>query len=220
MKTASSLRPSYFLRPSSFVLRPFSFVLRTSSFLLLTSYFLLASAALAAEPQYLASAEVTFDPPGNDGQQIVTVRMAPGVTRSYDKLRFECVYAQSAPWTNSAGVVRSKTTYAPVHFTYDREAIRLTTELDAYVSFRFPIGEDDLVTRFGPHAFRAGVPITVPCILVSGIVGERTLWTYRLPTTPGLQPVAESQRTDLKREEKPAAPKPGQSTKLGEVDLD
>ena len=88
------------------------------------------------------------------------------------------------------------------------------------MSFRFPIGADELATRFGPHAFREGVPIQVPFILVSGLSGDRVLWTYRLPTTPGLHPVEESQRTDIKREEKPAEPKPGQSTKLGEVDLD
>ncbi len=179
-----------------------------------------AAVCLAEEPAYLVSSEVTFDPPGSDGQQVVTVRMAPGVTRSYDKLRFECVYAQSAPWTNSAGVVRSKTTIAPVRFTYDRDAMRLTTELDAYVSFRFPIGEEDLATRFGPHAFRPGVPITVPVILVSGLTGDHAVWTYKLPTAPGPHPVTEAQRTDLRR--RPDAPKPahGKGTKLGEVDLD
>lgn len=183
---------------------------------------LFAAATLRAdEPAYLTAAEVTFDPPGNDGQQVVTVRMAPGVTRSYDKLRFECVYAQSAPWTNSAGVVRSKTTIAPVRFSYDREALRLTTELDSYVSFRFPIGEEDLAKRFGPHAFRPGVPIQVFAVLVSGIINtDHVLWTYKLPTKPGLLPIAESQRLDLKKKAPPPAPPPGQSTKLGEVDLD
>ena len=184
-----------------------------------------SAGSLADEPAYLVSSEVTFDPPGADGQQVVTVRMAPGVTRSYDKLRFECVYAQSAPWTNSAGVVRSKTTVAPVRFTYDRDAMRLTTELDAYVSFRFPIGEEDLATRFGPHAFRPGVPITVPVILVSGLNGDHAVWTYKLPTAPGPHPVTEAQRTDLKSRSGasgPSGPKPapGKSTKLGEVDLD
>lgn len=178
---------------------------------------------LADDTAFLTAAEVTFDPPGQDGLQVVTVRMAPGVTRSYDKLRFECVYAQSAPWTNSAGVVRSKTTIAPVHFAYDRESVRLTTELDAYVSFRFPIGEDDLRGRFGPHAFRPGVPIQVVEILVSGLFGDRILWTYRLPAEPGLRPVTEAQRIDQKKAPAPA-PKPsaigGRPTRLGEVDLD
>lgn len=190
------------------------------SFALLAFFLLRSSFCIADEPPYLVSSEVTFDPPGADGQQVVTVRMAPGVTRSYDKLRFECVYAQSAPWTNSAGVVRSKTTIAPVRFTYDRESMRLTTELDAYVSFRFPIGEEDLATRFGPHAFRPGVPITVPVILVSGMNGDHAVWTYKLPTTKGQHPVTEAQRTDLKRRPEPPKPEPGKSTKLGEVDLD
>lgn len=174
----------------------------------------------AAEPAYLRAAEVTFDPPGSDGLQVVTVRMTPGVTRAYDRLRFECVYAQSAPWTNSAGVVRSKTTFAPVHFEYERESIRLTTELDAYVSFRFPIGAEDLQSRFGPHAFRPGIPIQVAGLLVSGIHADRTLWTYRLPPTPGLRPITDAQRWDLRKKPEPPKPAPGASTRLGEVDLD
>ena len=183
-----------------------------------------AVVAIADEEPYLASAEVTFDPPGDDGTQVVTVRMAPGVTRSYDKLRFECVYAQSAPWTNSAGVARMKTTVAPVRFPYERDAMRLTTELDAYVSFRFPIGEDDLRRRFGNTAFRPGVPIRVVRILVSGISRDRVLWTYALPTEPGMHPVTDAQRTDLGKaaEEKPrpVATPTGRPAKLGEIDLD
>lgn len=184
-----------------------------------------AAAAVAEGNSFLAAAEVTFDPPGDDGMQVVTVRMAPGVTRAYDKLRFECVYAQSAPWTNSAGVARMKTTVAPVRFPYERDAIRLTTELDSYVSFRFPIGEDDLRRRFGNTAFRPGVPIRVVRILVSGISRDRVLWTYALPTEPGMHPVTEAQRTDLDKpaEEKPrpAAPSAGgRPAKLGEIDLD
>ena len=186
-----------------------------------------ATPLFAEEEPFLASAEVTFDPPGDDGQQVVTVRMAPGVTRAYDKLRFECVYAQSAMWTNSAGVARMKTTVAPVRFTYERESIRLTTELDAYVSFRFPVGEDDLRRRFGNTSFRAGVPIKIPRILVSGIVRDRVLWTYALPTEPGLRPVTEAQRVDLRKAtETPPRPATAPSApadrpaKLGEIDLD
>ena len=189
---------------------------------------LLSAAPLFAEEEpFLASAEVTFDPPGDDGQQVVTVRMAPGVTRAYDKLRFECVYAQSAMWTNSAGVARMKTTVAPVRFSYERDAIRLTTELDAYVSFRFPIGEDDLRRRFGNTSFRAGVPIKVERILVSGIVRDHVLWTYALPTEAGMRPVTAAQRVDLpKATEAPSRPAAapsaptGRPAKLGEVDLD
>ena len=176
----------------------------------------------AAEEPFLTSAEVAFDPPGDDGMQVVTVRMAPGVTRSYDKLRFECVYSQSALWTNSAGVVRMKTTVAPVRFPYERESLRLTTELDAYVSFRFPIGEDDLRRRFGNTAFRPGVPIRVVRILVSGISRDRVLWTYALPTGPGMHPVTDAQRVDLRKApaETPRPPSPDRPAKLGEIDLD
>ncbi len=182
--------------------------------------------AQADEDAFLVSAEVTFDPPGDDGMQVVTVRMAPGVTRSYDKLRFECVYSQTAPWTNSAGIARTKTTYAPVHFVYERTDVRFTTELDSYVSFRFPIGEDDLRTRFGNNAFRQGVPIRVARILVTGIAKERALWTYALPTTPGLQPVTDAQRTDLApaqpepEPEKPSAGTGARRPRLGDIDLD
>lgn len=188
---------------------------------------IVAAALLAAtlvaraddEPQYLKNAEITIDPPEKH-LQVVTVRLLPGVTRNYTMLSFDCIYRQEYPWTNSAGRVLKRVT-EPIHFTYERPNVKLTDDLDAYVSFKMPIGTEMLRERFGKTTFRENVPVTVPRIRVVARDEFAQVWVYELPTTAGLQLLTSANRPDLKKPEERVKPKPrSQRTKLGAIDLD
>lgn len=192
---------------------------RACSLLVATVGMVLASAAGEMQPPFLRVAEITVDPPEKE-QQVVSVRMTPGVTRNYTLLRFECVYRQEYDWTNSVGTAQRRVD-EPVRFAYDRDNVKLTDDLDAYVSFKMPIGIELLRSRFGATAFRTGVPVTVPRIRIEARDGETTAWAYEVPVAPGRQTLTDAHRADLAKPAEATTSKPrSQRAKLGAVDLD
>jgi len=170
-------------------------------------------------PPYLRIAEVTTDPP-EKAQQVVSLRLTPGVTRSYDKLRFECVYRQEYDWTGSDGRKQQRIN-EPVNFVYERDNIKLTDDLDTHVSFKIPIGIELLRSRFGSTTFRPDVPVTVARILITAFVEGEAVWTYEIPSTRGIQNLTAAHRTDLKPAAEAVKPKPrSERAAFGSVDLD
>ncbi len=172
-----------------------------------------------APPAYLRVAEITLDPPEKE-QQVVSLRLTPGITRSYDKLRFECVYRQEYDWTGSSGR-KQRRINEPVNFVYERDDVRLTDDLDSHISFKMPIGVELLRTRFGSTTFRQDVPVTVARIIVTAFAEGEPVWTYELPVTKGVQTLTAAHRTDLKTPTEAVKPKPrGERAAFGSIDLD
>ncbi len=163
-------------------------------------------------PRWLESAEVTLGPVER-GHQTVSVRLSPGVTRSYDRLRIECVYRQQFEWTDSAGKVRTRV-HEPVRFAHERETVRLTQDLDLHVSFRMPIDVHLLRERYGTSTFRPDVAVQVPRVRLLALEGGKTLWAYDVPTSGG------AHELDVPTPLRPGSPPAGGRTALGQVNLD
>lgn len=166
------------------------------------------SAALADE--WLQVAEIKLEPP-DGGSQVVTARLTPARTATYDLLEFECVYRQEIPWRDARGVMLIKTN-EPVTFTYRRQAAKLTQDLDFYCSFRAPIALDKLRANYGERTFSDGVPVHIDRLRIRALVNQAPLWTHEFPTSGTHKVAAALPPPPPKR-----AP-PG--SRFGSVDLD
>jgi hypothetical protein len=122
--------------------------------------------------------EITPDPPEN-GKQIFTVRLRPDVTRTYEKIVFECVYQQQFAWdsTNEATRVR---VHEPEVFTYPRKDVKLVDDLDHFISFRVPIGMDKLIAIYGLTAFKTNVPVRVARMRITAIADRAPAWSHEV----------------------------------------
>ena len=181
----------------------------------------LTAAAQEEDPSttWLQTVEVALDAP-EKGLQVLSVRMTPGVTRTYDKLRFECVYRQEYDWTDSAGHTQRRIN-EPVRFAYERDDMRLTDDLDAHVSFKAPIATELLRERYGINAFKPDIPVAISRLRIEAVAGDATVWAYEVPTTPGPRTLADADRTDLATSGKATTPKPrSERAKFGKIDLD
>ena len=175
--------------------------------------FVRACCALAALPlladEWLRTVKISLDPV-EDGQQIVTVCITPAKTVEYDQVVFDCVYHQQFPWKDERGRTLSKI-IEPVVFTYRRAPLKLTADLDAYVSFRVPVSYARLADAYGLNTFATNAPILIDRLRIHGDRENAKLWEQELKA-PGLH-------TNLTRavQAPSAGPKSG---KFGQVDLD
>ncbi len=138
--------------------------------------------------------------PGPASQDEYTVRLTPNRTQRYDELQFECVYHQEFPWVDVRGRKYQKI-LEPVSFLFRRSNIELVNDLDAYVSFRVPMGQEVLRKKYGEHVFNPDYPITVSRLKIRGIVEAKPLWVIELPPT-GKHVVAEVLRRQAAEREK------------------
>ncbi len=196
---------------------------RWNRFLLLAGFTLAAASTRAQEevppPDWLRKVVVTLDAP-EKGQQVLSICMTPGVTQTYEQLRFECIYRQEFDWTDSAGR-KLRRTHEPVRFTYERDDVRLTNDLDTHVSFKAPIGVEVLRGRFGNNAFRPDVPITIPRVRIEARSAGSAVWAYEVATTPEPQVLDGKHRVDVEKiPAKPRSKPSGDRAKFGTVDLD
>jgi len=163
------------------------------------------SAALAAAVRAgpLSEVEITADPV-QKGQQIYTVRMRPAETRKYDKLVFECVYRQDLPWemTNEARRIKI---HEPASFTYPRKDVKMTEDLDCYISFRVPIGMELLQETWGKTLFDPCQPVRISRMRISGIVSNAPLWTVEVEAD-GLHKLGDSSASPPAEGKKPDKP--------------
>ena len=134
---------------------------------------LLASGACMADS--LKEIEFTSEPPVN-GKQIFTVRMRPAVNQTYEAIVFDCSLSQEFMLdTPDRGRIRKVS--EPAVFTYRRKDIKLTEDLDAYVSFRVPVGLDRLRDIYGVNAFTTNSPVFVSRMKISAIANGATAWS-------------------------------------------
>ena len=176
---------------------------------------LLACCLLTALPltadEWLRAVKISLDP-AEDGQQIVTVTITPNKTVEYDQVLFDCVYHQQFPWRDEHGKPLTKVV-EPVVFTHRRAPLKLTADLDAYVSFRVPVSYSRLADAYGPNTFSTNAPILIDRVRISGQSGDppAPLWQVELKA-PGTH-------TNFTRavQAPPPAPK---KNKFGQVDLD
>lgn len=175
--------------------------------------------AQEATPAWLKSVEVTLDPPEKE-LQVVSLRLTPGTTRSYTQLRFECVYRQEFDWTDSSGKTLRRIN-EPVRFTYERDQVRLTDDLDTYVSFKVPIGMDLLRSRYGTTVFRPETPVAIARIRIEARSEETAVWACEVPVREGPQALGPTHWVRLDAATKGTEAKPrSERAKFGTVDLD
>jgi len=122
--------------------------------------------------------EVTPDPLKN-GTQIFTVRFAPGETRTYEKITFDCTYRQVFPNPSSHQSSGNKI-IEPAVFTYRSRDVKMVDSLDCNISFRVPIDVQKLQEIYGEHLFNTNYPAVVSRIKVTAFEKEVALWSYEL----------------------------------------
>lgn len=128
---------------------------------------------------WLQETEVTQDPPV-DGRRVVTVRLLPARTATYDELRFECPLQQIYAWTNSRGESTIKTN-TPVLFTHRRPTVTLTDDLDAYINFRVPVSYERLARAYGEKTFRADQRVIIPHLRIQARRDGNVVWEHQVP---------------------------------------
>jgi len=121
--------------------------------------------------------------PEQDGQSDYTVRIRPGASRRYDRVLFECVYHQEFPWEDLRGRSYTKI-HEPVRFTYRRADVKLVNDLDAYISFRVPVGHEQLRRMYGPKVFNDAFPVSVPRMRITAVSDGAPAWSYEV-AVPG-----------------------------------
>jgi hypothetical protein len=138
----------------------------------------IAALALVAGAGPLREVEITPDPEDN-GQQVFTVRLKPGETRTYDLITFACVYHQEfiRQSTDAGG---TKGVNEPATFTYRRKAVKLVDDLDTHVSFRVPMGIQKLQDMYGQTTFQTNAPITIARITITASTPEGKAWSFEL----------------------------------------
>lgn len=140
--------------------------------------------------------EVTPDPVKN-GTQIFTVRFAPGETRTYDMLAFDCTYRQEFPNPSSHQSAGPKI-IEPAVFTYRTRDVKMVDSLDCNISFRVPRDIHKLQEIYGEHLFNTNYPAVISRIKVTAFEKEAALWSYTL------KPQGLHEFPDTPRSQKPA----------------
>jgi len=122
--------------------------------------------------------DVTLDPP-IDGEQIVTIRMTPELSETYDKLVFDNYLSQQTMISLSDGTRRLKT-IEPVFFTHRERNVKLVDGLDRYISYRVPVGGDRLKQAFGAKVFKPAIPVHISRVKIKAIKDGSTVWKKEL----------------------------------------
>lgn len=139
----------------------------------------LAVAAVMADP--IREVEVTTDPP-DKGQQMITIRMTPGETATYDVVAFSCVYRQVFA-SETSDQTGKTVVHEPEKFVYRRKDFKMVDDLDCHVSFRVPVSLDRLKAIYGDTTFRTNAPVTIPRLTVSASVNKQVQWSFEVPTS-------------------------------------
>ncbi len=124
----------------------------------------------------LTEVEITPDPVQN-GSQVMTLRMTPGETQTYDVLVFDCIYHQQFIPKTSDQNARAKA-HEPEVFTVRRKDVKMVEELDVNISFRVPLDLAKLKEMYGPLAFNPDYPVTISRIKISAMKNGIVVWWY------------------------------------------
>ncbi len=138
-----------------------------------------AVAAVPASAPGVREWSVTTEPPVR-GKSLVTVRMTPSVTQDYDALVFDCTLRQEYTRTGSDGAAH-KRVVEPAVFTYRETDARMVEDLDKHVSFRVPVGLDDVRNAFGDTLFVDEAPVTISHITIKAMKGDQVVWQVESP---------------------------------------
>lgn len=122
---------------------------------------------------------ITTEPPVR-GKSLVTVRMTPSVTADYDALEFDCTLRQEYNRTGSDGVAH-KRVVEPAVFTYRETDARMVEDLDKHVSFRVPVGLEDVRNAFGDTLFVDEAPVTISRITIKAMKDGQVMWQVESP---------------------------------------
>lgn len=146
----------------------------------------------------LTEVEITPDPVQN-GSQILTFRMTPGETRTYDVLVFDCVYHQEfVPKTSDR--TDQKKVHEPQAFTVRRRDVKMVEDLDVNISFRVPVDLDRLKEIYGPTAFDPEHPVTISRVKISAMVSGVVVWWYEFEAKGVHRPTETGGEKALKKE--------------------
>ncbi len=139
---------------------------------------ILAFLATAAAAAPVREVEITPDPIDN-GQQVFTLRIKPGETRSYERMTFDCTYRQEyiSQTTDTQG---SKVINEPAAFTYRRKDVKLVDDLDCYISFRVPVDLAKLSDMYGRTTFSTNAPVRIARIKITAFTADGKAWSFDL----------------------------------------
>ena len=141
---------------------------------------LLTLTALAATPRSgLREWSVSVEAPVR-GRSMVTVRMTPSATREYDAIVFECTLRQEYTRTGSDGVARRRV-MEPATFVYRETDARMVEDLDKHVSFRVPVGLEDVRAAYGETLFVDEAPVTISRIVIKAMKDGKVEWQVDSP---------------------------------------
>ena len=121
--------------------------------------------------------------------QVFNLRFSPTETRTFDTIRFDCFYRQEFTQRTSRGERRR--VLESEAFTHRERNVRFVTDLDREISFRVPLGSEEIRRMFG-SAYRADVPVLVSRIRVTAKDGEREVWRIEVPAGGVHEPPFES----------------------------
>jgi hypothetical protein len=138
----------------------------------------LALIPLLASGKPIREVEVTAEPE-EDGKRIYTIKILPGETVNYEALEFRCIFRQEFPREDLQGR-KSMKVHEPIVFVYRHPDARLVDDLHAYFNFRVPVSIERLKKKYGEDVFNQDAPVTVARIRISGIKGEKTLWSHEV----------------------------------------
>ena len=122
---------------------------------------------------------ISVDPPRN-GQQVLTVRMAPSVTSDYEMLLFRCSLHQEFAWRGTDGKETIRK-IDPATFEYRERDVKMVQDLDKYVSFRVPVDLDELRRAYGRTTFATNAPVTISRVKVTAMAGGNDAWSFESP---------------------------------------
>lgn len=159
---------------------------------------LLVGIAMPGYAGPLTEVEITPDPVRN-GSQVLTVRMTPGETCTYDSLVFDCVYHQEfVPRTSDNG--KTLKVHEPEVFTVRRRDVKMVEELDVNISFKVPVDPARLKEMYGPNAFNPDVPVTISRIRISAMKNGAVAWWYEFEARGLHKPTATGAEESFEKE--------------------
>ena len=106
--------------------------------------------------------------------------MTPSITKDYDALVFDCTLRQEYTRTGTDGVAH-KRVVEPAVFTYRETDARMVEDLDKHVSFRVPVGLDEVRTAFGDTLFVDEAPVTISHITIKAMKDGQVVWQLDSP---------------------------------------
>jgi len=137
--------------------------------------FIISATFATAGDMPVTDVKISLDPPTEKERMLVNSSFSPTETKTYDKMVYTCTLRQVLKLPARDGGVRKKI-YEPVKFTYTRENVRMTKELDKHIHFPVPVGLKELREKYGRLTFKFDYPVTVSHVKIEAYAKGEKVW--------------------------------------------